>query len=157
MENKGFSLVELLVVVIIIAVIAAIAIPSLLASRRAANEASAIASIRNVHSAQTAYFSTFGANQNFADLSDLGTTRLLDPLMGGNNTVDKSGYRFTITLPGSSPFDRYCATALSIEFGTTGSRDFGVNNAGVIYASPTDGDISCSNGTLNAGSGSPIE
>ena len=55
-NEKGFSLVELLVVVIIIAIVAAIAIPNLLASRRAANEASAISSLRTIHSANVHVF-----------------------------------------------------------------------------------------------------
>ena len=73
-NEKGFSLVELLVVVIIIAIIAAIAIPNLLASRRAANEASAINSMRSIHSAQVTYFATEGANEVYGSLADLGPT-----------------------------------------------------------------------------------
>src|SRR5687767_15515591 len=77
-NQKGFSLVELLVVVIIIAIVAAIAIPNLLASRRAANEASAISSLRTIHSAEVTYFATSGANTNYGDLAALGTADLID-------------------------------------------------------------------------------
>src|SRR5690348_87343 len=95
-NQKGFSLVELLVVVIIIAIVAAIAIPNLLASRRAANEASAISSLRTIHSAQATYQATVGGNVNYAgSLASLGTATSPDPnglidstLAGGS----KSGY-----------------------------------------------------------------
>jgi len=155
--QKGFSLVELLVVVIIIAVIAAIAIPSLLASRRAANEASAINSLRAIHSAQRTYFSVFGQNLNHARLSDLGSADLIDPLLGGADTTTKSGYSFTISRPVSAPFSVYCATGVPTTFGATGSRDFLVSVDGVIYASLTDGSMSCSDGLPDTSTGSAIQ
>src|SRR5258708_28209504 len=79
-NEKGFSLVELLVVVIIIAIVAAIAIPNLLASRRAANEASAISSLRTIHSAEATYQATIGGNVNYGDAVALGTAAVFDSL-----------------------------------------------------------------------------
>lgn len=124
-NQKGFSLVELLVVVIIIAIIAAIAIPSLLASRRAANEASAISSLRTIHSAQVTYFATTGANSAYAD--DFATLApLIDPALA---LGAKSGYTFTM----DSGTEVYAAEGHATTQGTTGDRYFGVSTPGVIY------------------------
>jgi len=150
-NEKGFSLVELLVVVIIIAIVAAIAIPNLLASRRAANEASAISSLRTIHSAEATYQATIGQGTAYGDLTDLGTQGLVDNVLGGSATPSKSGYDFdqvgTLT-------DVYCVTAVPTNPGSSGIREFGVGIDGVIYAGAGAGTIGCTaaDGVITGGS-----
>jgi prepilin-type N-terminal cleavage/methylation domain-containing protein len=149
-NQKGFSLVELLVVVIIIAIVAAIAIPNLLASRRAANEASAISSLRTIHSAQSTYFATTGSNTNYAALTSL--TGLIDATLAVAAPA-KSGYDFAATVPAAAPLSTYCATA-SPQSSSTGTRHFGVSIDGVIYAHSAA--LTCAAGVLTV-AGTPIQ
>ena len=92
-HNKGFSLLELLIVVAIILIIATIAIPSLLKSRQAANESAAVATLKTLNTVQITYSSTGG---NFGTLPDLIRERLLDESF----MSAKSGYRYTVTVSG---------------------------------------------------------
>jgi type IV pilus assembly protein PilA len=148
-NQKGFSLVELLVVVIIIAIIAAIAIPNLLASRRAANEASAESSLRTIHSAEATYQATAGNGVNYASLVALNGAGLIDSALGAA-TSQKSGYTFTLTTGAQI----YCANAAPTTPGTTGVNYFGVETEGVIWKDTVA--MTCAGGDLTP-SGAPIQ
>ncbi|MBI4854851.1 MAG: type II secretion system protein [Acidobacteria bacterium] len=100
LKEKGFSLIELLVVTVIIGIISAIAVPNLIASRRAANEAGAIANCRSIHSAQTSHFSVH--NSYALTLGRLAVNGFLDDRFGRSiNDVDArlNGYRYHMYKP----------------------------------------------------------
>ena len=134
-NEKGFSLIELLIVVAIIGIIAAIAIPNLLKSRQAANEAAAISAVRTIGTAQATYQSTRGLGKDFAlSLTALNTEGSVDSVLGSGS---KSGYSFasvggasTATQP--SYFDTNANPLSSGTFGT-GNRFFYSNETFVIF------------------------
>jgi type IV pilus assembly protein PilA len=144
-RQKGFSLIELLIVVAIILIIAAIAIPNLLRSRMAANEASAVGSVRTVVTAEVTYSSTWGVGYA-TKIDNLGgasgctasstTACLLDPLIS-TTPYQKSGYTLTAAGAGgggtaSSPNTTFETAAVPIKVGTTGQRTFCSDESGVI-------------------------
>jgi len=134
---RGFSLIELLIVVAIILIIAAISVPNLLRSRMAANEASAVGSMRTVNTACIAYSTTFGGFPS--SLSNLGTSGaasstsadLIDNVLASGT---KTGYTFTYT-PGAAAggiIPVYTLTASPVVAGQTGQRYFFTDQSAVI-------------------------
>ena len=134
-RQLGFSLVELLIVVGIIGIISAIAVPNLISSRRAANEASAISTLRLIFSAQQTYRSTSGSG-SFGDFGDLQTAGLIDSVVGASDTTAKSGYLFTnvpIIEVGFAAFDATAEPTIATGTLATGTRSWLVNESGVLY------------------------
>ena len=99
-KSEGFSLIELLIVVAVIGIIAALAVPNLVQSRKAANEASAIASVRNLVTAQITYASTLGGG-NFGSLAELSAENFTDEVLGSGQ---KDGYDVSVAANGSIGF-----------------------------------------------------
>ena len=144
-KQKGFSLIELLIVVAIILIIAAIAIPNLLRSRIAANEASAVGSMRSINTAQVTYASSYPDIGFAATLSVLGPTSgstavsstnagLVDNVLGcGTPPCNKSGYKFSV----SGTTSAYISGGDPITVGQTGQRYFYSDGSGVIRFNQT--------------------
>lgn len=149
-SHYGFSLIELLIVVAIIGIIAAIAIPNLLSSRRAANEGSAISSMRIIFSSQATHQATAGGG-GYGDLSDLAGQGLVDSVLAASGTTPKSGYLFAteaVAGPSSPAFDVEGEPSQFTGASATGTRSFYTNEKGVLYYNLTATAPTCTNDDL---------
>lgn len=150
-KQKGFSLIELLIVVAIILIIAAIAIPNLMRSKMAANEASAVGSLRTINTSCVEYSTTYGigfpaalANLGPAASASSATADLIDSVLAAGT---KSGYTFTYTAgtaDAAGNVDDYQLTAAPVVPGTSGQRYFYTDQTGVIRANATGAATSTS-------------
>ncbi len=150
-KQKGFSLIELLIVVAIILIIAAIAIPNLLRARIAANESSSVASLRTLNTAQVTYQSTFPTVGYAATIAALGPSAATGCVAGGPTSANaclidwvlsnattaansKSGYYFGIAVVANNGLNTaYTMGNAAATFNTTGVRGFCSNEDGVIH------------------------
>jgi type IV pilus assembly protein PilA len=146
-STKGFSLIEVLIVVAIILIIAAIAIPNLLQARLSANEASAVGSISAIKSAEVAYFTAYPSVGYSLDIGSLGgappcspastNACLLDSFLATSTpgSVGKSGYFFLATgvVTGGATFNTaFVAGAAPKAVNSTGNHDYCSTNDGVL-------------------------
>ena len=145
-NEKGFSLIELLIVVAIILIIASIAIPNLLRAKMAANEASAVGSLRTLNTSAIMYTTTYGTGYP-ASLAVMGgstssaatsaSAELIDTVLAHGT---KSGYTFVYTAAAADAagsIDSYTITATPVSAGNTGQRMFFTDQTGVIRANTT--------------------
>jgi len=129
-RKRGFTLVELMIVLAIIAIVAAFAIPNLMKSRMSANETSAVGSLRAIMSAEATYMNRYGI---YGTLAQLLAEDLIDNSLG---TGKKSGYLIGEIATG---YDyAYCFAAAPIEDDRSGAKEYCVTQKGTLYEADFD-------------------
>ena len=141
--QSGFTRTELLIAAVIVAVIATIAVPGLRRSRMAGNEAAAIAALRAIGAAETAYAAGCGQNRYTTALATLSSL----PTEIATAAHERRGYRFTLApaqgatagapdCQGRATSTGFYASAMPVAFGSSGMRGFAVNPEGMIWQAP---------------------
>ncbi|MBZ5533003.1 MAG: prepilin-type N-terminal cleavage/methylation domain-containing protein [Acidobacteriia bacterium] len=141
-KARGFSLIELLIVVAIILIIAAIGVPSLLRARMLANETAAVAAMRNIRNSEATYvtaYATAGYANTLAKLGpgspcDQNGACLVDELIGcKTEPCPKSGYTFSLkSETAAAPYLDFAATATPLALGSSGRNNYCVPDDGII-------------------------
>jgi prepilin-type N-terminal cleavage/methylation domain-containing protein len=155
-RSKGFTLIEMVIVVAIILIIMAIAVPSFLQSRIAANESGAAATIRTLNSAQISYYSAFptvgyastllslGGNCTGSTVPSSGSACLIDQDL---QTGTRSGYIYTVSNVSGTPAATYNVIGAPTVTGYTGNRNFCSYDDAVVRVSMTP--ITTCSGTIS--------
>jgi type IV pilus assembly protein PilA len=131
--SRGFTLIELMIVIAIIAIIAAIAIPNLIQARKHGNETAAIGALKTIATSQSIFREgdkEGDGSLDYATLADLSQTQLVDGVLG---TGTKQGYLFAAGKSSTTGEFLWFAEAHPVVPTTTGDRYFCTNQAGVIF------------------------
>ncbi len=130
-KNKGFSLIELMIVVLVIGIIAALSVPNLAKSKMAAHESSAISAIRTLVTAQITFATRSGPGDFAPDLATLQGANLIDSVLGSGTA---EAYSFALSGSGV----QYTIDARPLVYGSSGIRSFFTDASGAIRYTTAD-------------------